>query len=110
MWINKKIAQKFKNKELSSCGRVTSFDKNCVNAQTEKPCLKVPVVAPYGVAYVPKDGESTVVMPINGGEVSLGVVMQNKELLAGEIMLYSAGGASLILKNNGKILANGKEI
>ena len=45
-----------------------------------------------------------------GGAVCLGVIAAPPEPLEpGEVMLYSAGGASIVLKNNGKVLINGRE-
>ena len=35
---------------------------------------------------------------------------ENVDLNPGEVMLFSSGGASIVLKNNGKVLINGKEV
>lgn len=64
---------------------------------------------PYGVASKPPSGEKAVVLPLSDGEVGLGVIASNVGLEEGEIMLYSKGGASIVLKNNGKVLINGRE-
>lgn len=65
---------------------------------------------PYGLFCVPPTGERAVVLPLDDGEVSLGVISRREGLEAGEVMLYSAGGATLVLKNDGRVLANGREI
>ena len=44
------------------------------------------------------------------GEVSLGVLAKNVELDEGEVMLSSKGGASIVLKNDGRVLINGKAV
>ena len=49
------------------------------------------------------------VLPLDDGEIGLGVIADRTELEEGEVMLYSKGGASVILKNNGKVLINGEE-
>lgn len=64
---------------------------------------------PYGIASVPPTGECAVVLPLDDGEVSVGVVAKSKQLEEGEIMLFSKGGASIVLKNDGRVLINGKE-
>lgn len=67
--------------------------------------------APYGVFSVPPKGESAVVLPLADGEVALGVLSeQAQELEEGELMLFSRGGASVVLKNSGKVLINGREL
>jgi hypothetical protein len=46
---------------------------------------------------------------LDDGEVSLGVLADTDGLQEGELMLKSRGGASIVLKNNGKVLINGRE-
>lgn len=65
---------------------------------------------PYGFASVVPVGESAVVLPLANGEVSLGVLANNVELDEGEVMLSSKGGASIVLKNDGRVLINGKAV
>ena len=38
------------------------------------------------------------------------MIANNPELEEGELMLYSKGGASIVLKNDGRVLVNGKEL
>lgn len=63
---------------------------------------------PYGVVSVPPNGENAVVLPLDDGEVMLGVIGQTTDLQPGELALVSKGGASVVLKNNGNVLINGK--
>lgn len=71
----------------------------------------LPVCAPYGIYTKPPQGEELLILSAPSGEICLGAVENLKEeLLAGEILLCSSGGASIRLCNNGKILLNGKEI
>lgn len=65
---------------------------------------------PYGFASVVPVGESAVVLPLANGEVSLGVLAKNVGLDEGEVMLSSKGGASIVLKNDGRVLINGKVV
>ena len=48
-------------------------------------------------------------MPVYGGELCMGVVAPQEKLESGELMLYSAGGASITLKNDGNVYINGKK-
>lgn len=64
---------------------------------------------PYGLVSVPPSGEQAVVLPLDEGEVGLGVIANGVGLEPGELMLYSKGGASVILKNDGRVLINGRE-
>lgn len=65
---------------------------------------------PYGIASIPPKNECAVVLPLEDGEVSLGVLADTDGLQEGELMLSSAGGASIVLKNDGRVLINGREI
>jgi len=42
--------------------------------------------------------------------VSLGVLADTEGLQEGEVKLSSAGGASIVLKNDGRVLINGREV
>lgn len=74
-------------------------------------CGKYHMAVPGGIAYAPSKGEQAVVVSTEAGTVCLGVLHENTEHLEeGELMLYSAGGAVILLKNDGRVLVNGKEI
>ena len=56
-------------------------------------------------------GEDLMILSAQSGEVCLGVVsQQQEEILPGEILLKSSGGASIRLCNDGTILLNGKKV
>lgn len=110
MWINKNIVDRTVRKNKPMCGKVTQTGNTTVNIQSEKQCVELPIIAPWGVAYVPKPDTTTVIMPLGDGDGCIGTVVEDRGLKPGEVMLYSAGGATLILKNDGTIVANGKVI
>ncbi len=87
------------NKNNSDGTAVTSSDEH----KNLKSCF------PYGIVSVAPTGQRAVVLPLDDGEIGLGVIADRAELEEGEVMLYSKGGASVILKNNGKVLINGEE-
>ena len=64
---------------------------------------------PYGVMSVPPKGSNAVVIPF-GDSVAVSCIGEvcTFELQEGEIGLFSLGGASLILKNDGSVIINGR--
>ncbi len=64
---------------------------------------------PYGFVSAAPEGECAVVLPLRDGEAGLGVLHSGSGLEPGEVMLYSKGGASIVLKNDGRVLINGRE-
>lgn len=67
-------------------------------------------VNPYGIAYVPPKGEKAMIVQIGNSNYLLGVCKESPiELERGEIAMYSSGGASIVLKNDGRVLINGTE-
>ena len=86
--------------ELSAGGAVSSSGEH----------KGVEMCFPYGLVSIPPAGERAVVLPLDDGEVGLGVLKKAVGLEAGELMLYSKGGATLVLKNDGRVLINGREL
>lgn len=111
MWINEYMTGRSFNADGASAGEIRSANSGSVSVSSTRDYGALPLIAPAGIAYVPVAGASTVVMESAGGAVCLGVVSAAQEnLQAGELMLYSAGGASIVLKNDGKVLINGREV
>lgn len=72
-------------------------------------CQAAAVCAPYGIYTKPPEREELLLLSVNGNKVCLGTVQeQQPELKAGEILLQSAGGASIRLCADGRILLNGR--
>ena len=111
MWLMRKMAvNNGKRGSTADRGTVALSGGESVNVRASGEHIGVPMVAPFGIAYVPPQGGDAVLLPADEGCVCIGSLVKDKGLQAGEIMLYSAGGAQLILKNDGTILANGKAI
>ncbi len=67
-------------------------------------------VTPYGIAYLPPKDEKAVCIQIGNTNYMLGVCKSPPiGIERGEIGLYSSGGASIVLKNDGRVLINGRE-
>ncbi|MGN0551082.1 MAG: hypothetical protein ACI4I4_04475 [Acutalibacteraceae bacterium] len=110
MWLMKNLSINRSKGVQADKGAVASSQGSRVDVKTSQEHIGIPIAAPYGIAYIPPGGEDTVVMPINGGAVCVGTVMKSSNLEPGEIKLFSKGGAELVLKNDGTILANGVDI
>lgn len=110
MWLSSFLS-KYKDSEIPSKGNVTATEGEKMQVDTSTPLEDVRLVAPYGIKYVPPLGEDALVVPFDGGEVCVGVMTKTAHnLKRGELMLYSQGGASIILKNDGSVLINGKKV
>ncbi len=111
MWINEYVSSRSFDKESASLGKVTAAKNGAVAVSSTRDHRELLAAAPYGVAYVPTAGSRAVVVPCDGGAVCLGRAVEPPESLqAGELMLYSSGGASIVLKNDGRVLINGREV
>lgn len=110
MWLIKYISSNTKKPGTASMGGIANSNDGRVQVNADTAHIKTPVIAPFGIAYVPPAGQDSVVLPLDRGSVCIGTVMKSKPLKPGEIMLFSAGGASLLLRNDGKVLINGREV
>lgn len=107
MWLLDYVTKNSFSKADASVGDVTKSGKSvAVNASLEH--RDMPVVAPYGVVYIPPLNEKSVVLPTEKYTACIGVIAPQVDLEPGELMLYSKGGASIVLKNSGQVLINGK--
>lgn len=111
MWINEYMTGRSFGENTAAVGEIRAADNGNVAVSSSCDYGALPLIAPAGIVYVPTAGASTMVMNGAGGTVCLGVIAPPPEdLEAGELMLYSAGGASIVLKNNGTVLINGREV
>lgn len=109
MWLMDYITKNSLKDAQAQKGDITQSSANsvCVNSALEH--RDVSVVAPYGISYNPPVGEKSVVVPIGGRYACVGVIAECDEALdEGELMLCSKGGASIVLKNDGSVIINGK--
>lgn len=110
MWILNYVTQNSIPISTPEKGSVKGSIGGKVQVDSSSDFGQINVVSPYGIAYVPPVGEQSVVMNADGESFCLGTVAPTKNLEAGEIMLYSAGGASIELKNDGNVYINGKKV
>lgn len=109
MWLTSYIAKE--NDSTSKCGEIVKSGDDTVNVFSSVQHSDVKVAMPYGFYSKPLTGENSVIIPTSNGNVVVGVCnLGNKNLEAGEVMICSAGGAKILLNNNGQVLINGKVI
>lgn len=107
MWLSKQLSNACKLIKNIKIGKVTSADNNTVTVQSDQEYRQIKNAAPFGIASIPPVGSKAVISPTNNGFIYTGTFNQTQNLEPGELMLYSSGGANIILKNNGDVLING---
>ena len=63
--------------------------------------------APRGLAYMPCVGDNLLLLPVEGADTCVGALTSSAGLQPGELHLFSGGGASILLAQNGDIHLNG---
>ena len=110
MWISRYVTGNSFGSGRADIGEVRASGE-AVSVSASDDFHSLPIVAPYGIAYVPPVGTMSLVTPCESGHACLGVVAAPPETLeAGELMLYSSGGARIVLKNDGRVLINGRAV
>jgi phage gp45-like len=104
MWISQKLIAVQKENPAAEVAKVTGS----AIMQGINEYRGLPTAAPWGIAYLPPNTSKTVVVNTNEGNVCIGTLSQSQGLKPGEIKLFSAGGANIVLKNSGEIVINGK--
>jgi hypothetical protein len=109
MWLTSYIA---KNKEaVPSVGQVAENSQESLSFNGSSLYKNVQMVAPFGISYCPDNNTEGFLLPVENENVMLGVKAKiDSSLEPGELLLYSSGGARILLKNNGKVYINGKAV
>ena len=103
MWLTKRETEENNTMGTAKTGVVTTGGGEisvCTELERRAPILSVP----YGVAASVPQGREAVML----GGVCLGVVNHAEGLLPGELKLFSAGGAEIMLKLDGTVVINGQ--
>lgn len=104
MWNSRRIDRK-ETLPAVYAGTVTTGGE-VIHVRTDME-RRAPVVSvPYGMAVCVPQGEQVVLLPESG--VCLGVINTAGGLLPGEVRLFSAGGAEILLKRDGTVVINGQ--
>ncbi|MEG1779263.1 MAG: hypothetical protein RR263_04115, partial [Oscillospiraceae bacterium] len=96
-----KVGVKPENKE-NCIGRM---NEGCIVGKSR--ISKTMYCLPYGVQSVPPDNQNLLVTTADEKDICCGVLC-HPNVAPGEIYLCSAGGATIRLCNDGRVLINGK--
>lgn len=110
MWLLDYITENKNAKKSAESGKVSYSNSEDMGVISSNKFQSIKQVFPYGVISVLPEGEEAVVLPLKDSRLCLGTVSDNRELKPGELLLYSKGGASILLSNDGKVYINGEEI
>ncbi len=110
MWIMDYITRNSITENAAEQGDVLGSDRGKMEVSASSEFNKLPLAAPYGIASVSPEGERSVVLNASGESVSVGVIAADMNLKPGEIMLFSKGGATIKLSNDGNVYVNGTAI
>lgn len=110
MWILNYVTKNSISDAVADKGNVKSASDGRVQINASSDYAKIPIVAPYGIAYSPVAGEESVVLSAGGEDICIGTISKSESLSPGELMLSSSGGASILLKNDGNVYINGKKV
>jgi len=104
MWLSERAAAKSRSASVAEVGTATGGMSVCTDAEKRN----LPVYSPGGYAWSPKFGDDVLVMKCADGlsRVVSAVCEPHEGMENGEILIYSCG-ASICLKNDGRILFNG---
>jgi len=104
MWISQQMIAVANQQPIAELAEVTGS----ATMQGANEYRGLPVSAPWGIAYLPPNSAQAVVVTTNAGNICVGTLAENRGLAAGELMLYSSGGAKIYLKNSGEVVINGQ--
>ena len=105
MWISKKLIGST-GSEIAEAGSVTISSDDHFETTTSASSRNIDCYGPFGIDYRFPLGTNVLVLPTSNGNVCIGAKV-NSSVEAGEIRLFSSGGASIILKNDGSVNING---
>ena len=109
MWLAQYIAKQEDSRPDRGAVSRGSGGRADFNGSAVHGSLKL--VAPYGIIYNPPADCEGVALPCDGSRVIVGVTSGiDPDLEPGELMLFSSGGASIVLKNDGKVYINGRDV
>ena len=109
-----KLSKEMLNSKMPSCrclaGKVVVGADRRIAASHADGMGQFCIAAPKGVDYVPQAEDDAVLLQGEKEKICIGVrrVDNPYAIEPGELALYSQGGASIILKNDGTVLINGQ--
>ena len=83
MWILDYITRNSITGNVTEQGSVKGSADGRVEINASSKFSKIPISSPYGIAYIPPEGEKSVVVSSPDGEVCIGTIAPYKELEPG---------------------------
>ena len=109
MWISKKLAQSNNQAQSDNTeiGNLSISTDDVVAAISSCEKRKIAFYTPLGIEFLPSVGQNVLLVSCGNQTICAGVEMiKTSKLKAGEIRLFSQGGANVYLKNDGSIELN----
>lgn len=109
MRLSEKMMKGSPAETFGRSGRIVNSADRRIAANAVHGTGQCVILSPGGMMYIPLPQEEVVVMDGDTEPLCLGVKMLHNDhhIEPGEVMLFSNGGASVILKNDGSIRLNG---
>lgn len=104
MWLSKRTVET-QTVQTAKTGVVTTGGEE-ISVRTDMERRAPTVAVPYGMAVCLPQGEKVVMLPESG--VCIGAVNAADGLSPGEVRLFSAGGAQILLRADGAVVINGQ--
>lgn len=109
MWISRMLS-KNNGFEKAERGVVTMAQEDYIEAGATVNSRNIENYAPYGYSSRIPSGEEVILVPSTDGHAALGTLTKSDSLESGEIKISSKGGASIVLKNDGRVIINGSYV
>lgn len=106
MWITEKLEQN-SNNVFATTANVLQTDRHTISTSGNESQKGIISFLPFGIESIPPCESEVLLINADSGVVCTGCELNNKTIKAGELHLFSKGGANIILKNNGEISLNG---
>ncbi len=93
-------------------GKVTGQDGAAILVQGDTAYQGLRLASPYGITWLPPENAVAVVLATGVGngqnDICVGTRLDTAGIEPGELLLQSAGGAAIYLKNTGEVVINGQ--
>ncbi|MBQ3929288.1 MAG: hypothetical protein II711_04265 [Clostridia bacterium] len=111
MKLSKNMAVQENDRFACEAGRIHYSAERRIAAAAVDGTSQFALAAPGGMMYIPSNDSDAVVMNTESGRMCIGVKIPDNTyaLKPGELLLYSEGGAMIELRNDGKVIINGRE-
>lgn len=112
MWLAEKLVNDDSKTNIIDAVGVASSSNASVTATGRDGKSKMSIAAPYGIIYSPSINDLAVMLKSDSSDICLGTIVKQNNIddlpSAGELYLFSDGGAYIHLLNSGDIEVGGQ--